>query len=140
MPLWLEHARNLAEGQRQLRLEEARASLPAALLLRVRHNLAGLRRERGSEEVGVEVAHGALQPDVEEVGEVGVRHIVVVGRVGQHRVEEGVRVRQARGGGMGDHGWGMGHGWGRIRRMGTDRSVVIRPSVGIRGLSEWDTD
>ena len=50
----------------------------------VRHELLGLRREHGGDHRGVDALEAAPQPHVEEVGEVGVADIVVVGRVGGH--------------------------------------------------------
>jgi hypothetical protein len=57
-------------------------ALVAAEALGGGHQLRVLGHEDRAEEVGVEVANGAPQPHVEEVGEGGVADVVVVGRVG----------------------------------------------------------
>ena len=82
-----EDALHLAEGEGQLLLEEAFARLKAPFAFGVGHDFARLGSERGGKEVRVEVAHRALEPDVEEVRQVGIGHVVVVGRVGQDGVE-----------------------------------------------------
>jgi hypothetical protein len=63
----------------------------------VDHGLLVFGRQRPPEGFGVEVAHGAPQPDVEEVGEVGVGDVVGVGRVNDDGVK--VPVREGQGGG-----------------------------------------
>ena len=99
-----EDAVHLLESLLQVLLKEALASLPAVRAVGVGHDLARFGGERGGEEFRVEMAHGALEPDVEEVGEVGVGHVVVVGRVGEHGVEVGFGVGELGGGGLGDGG------------------------------------
>ena len=62
-------------------LEEVPRPVPAAVTVLVGDQLLGLGDEHGGEEGGVDVLEGASQPDVEEVGEVGVADIVVVRRI-----------------------------------------------------------
>jgi hypothetical protein len=41
----------------------------------------------------VEMTHGSFEPDVEEIRDVGIQDVVVVGRIGDDRIETGVRPR-----------------------------------------------
>ena len=65
--------------------------------VRGRHELGGLRSHKRPEEIRVDRAERAAQPDVEEVGEVRVADVVVVGRIRR------------------DHAWAPHHRLGRIR-------------------------
>ena len=62
-------------------LEERLRAVLAVVAVRVGDELLGLRHEHRAQQVGVHAAQRAAQPDVEEVGEVGVADVVVVGRV-----------------------------------------------------------
>ena len=64
--------------------EELGGVLLSIVAVGVRHELLGLGREHGGDHRGVDSLQAAPQPHVEEVGEVGVADIVVVGRVGGH--------------------------------------------------------
>jgi hypothetical protein len=46
------------------------------------HKFIGFGGEGSSKDIQVSVAHGAVQPDIEEVGEVGVRDSIIVGWIG----------------------------------------------------------
>ena len=62
-------------------LEELLRAVLAVVAVRVGDELLGLRDEHRAQQVGVDAAQRAAQPDVEEVREVGVADVVVVRRV-----------------------------------------------------------
>ena len=64
--------------------EELGGVLLPVVAVGVRHELLGLRREHGGDHRGMDVQQAAPQPHVEEVGEVGVTDIVVIGRIRGH--------------------------------------------------------
>ena len=66
--------------------------------------LVYLVRQVGLAELGTDMANGALQPDVEEVGELRVVDVVVVGRVQHDGVHTARRDVQILGGAEGDIG------------------------------------
>ena len=84
----LEHPVRLGEGAgHHLLVGPARLVLAAAVPHCVRHRLLLLRRPLRGEVLRMEMPDGALEPDVEEVRDVGVGHVVVVGRIGDDGVE-----------------------------------------------------
>lgn len=117
----LEDALGLAGAPGHLLLVEDGGGLLGGLALAVAvggdDGLCFFRGEVGGVERGEDVLEGALVPDVEEVGQVCVRDVVVVGRVGDHRVErvvfEGEALCLAS-----DHGRGSSKGGGGAWRVG----------------------
>ena len=108
----LQHPPTLREDGRHALLVvpsgEGAGTLPASESRRVGDGLVLLVRELAAEQFGEDVASGALEPDVEEVRKLRVHHVVVVGRVHDHRVDAGVGdVIEAVGGfaGDGDRRW-----------------------------------
>ena len=61
--------------------EEAFGLLLAAMAIRRSDQLLGFGYGEGSKEIGKYWAQGTAQPDVEEVGEIGVADVVVVWRI-----------------------------------------------------------
>ena len=55
---------------------------------RVGHGFVVLVGQRRGEPIGVQVADGTLEPDVEEIGQLGVHDVVVVRRIEHHGVVE----------------------------------------------------
>ena len=91
----LQHPPRLGEGAaHQLLIVGVGLLLVTAVLARLRHRLAPLRRRRQREVFGMQVAEDALQPHVEERRQVGVVDAAVVRRIGDDRVEGLVGVEQ----------------------------------------------
>ncbi|RLE69063.1 MAG: hypothetical protein DRJ45_07105 [Thermoprotei archaeon] len=93
-PVGFEHSVNLAEGLGEEALEvfagDLLALFSAAPAGGVVDDLLVLGGEFGFERLGVEIAHGALEPDVEEVREICVGHVVVIGRIDDDGIEGGI--------------------------------------------------
>jgi hypothetical protein len=96
----LEHAVDFAESLGKHLLKSAHGVFRAACSAGVGHHFLGLWRERRSEKVGVKIANRALEPDVEKVRKVAVRHVVVIRWIGQHSVEEVVWPGKGSGGAL----------------------------------------
>jgi hypothetical protein len=120
----LEDPMDLAEGLGEHLLKAAPGLLHPACLARISHHLLGLGSEGGREQLRMEVADGALEPDVEEVREVAVGHVVVVGGVGDDGVEVVVGIGELGGGALAT--WGKSSTGGMpVRCM---KNVRDRPS------------
>jgi hypothetical protein len=83
-----------------------RPFLGTAIARGVGHRLALLRRRLCGEVLRVEMTDGALEPDVEEVRDVGVGDVVIVGRVRDDRIERGIGAGKRGGRAAGDGGAG----------------------------------
>jgi len=103
-----EQAAALAEGSRHLALVVLAGQLAGAAAQpgeagRVGHRLVLLACQRGGEPLWIVVPECPLEPNVEEVGELGVLDVVVVGRVDADQVDGVVReMREAAGVSLGD--------------------------------------
>jgi hypothetical protein len=74
--------RQAVHGLRHAVEEELLGLFLAAVAVRCGDQLFGLRNRERGEEVGKDGPQRPTQPDVEEVRQVGVADVVVVGRVG----------------------------------------------------------
>ena len=110
-------ATTLREYPRHAPLVVVRRERPRALLaleLRgVGDRLVLLVREAAREQLRVDVARGALEPDVEEVAQLRVHDVVVVGRVHDDDIDAGVS-----------------HVDERVRRLAQHRDVGSRVRAG----------
>ena len=79
-----------------LLVEAAGFVLAAVVPVRSNHRFVAFRGQLAAEVVRVEEANAALQPDIEEVGQVGIGDVVVVRRVGDNSVLALVQQRQTR--------------------------------------------
>jgi hypothetical protein len=90
-PVGLQHTVNLLEGLLHQPLVVPLGNLLALFFAAeaggVDHRLLIFGREQGLKRFGVQIAHNAPQPHIEKVRKVGIRHIIRIGRVDDHRVE-----------------------------------------------------
>jgi hypothetical protein len=90
-PVGLQHTVNLLEGLLHQPLVVFVGNLLALFFAPeaggVDHRLLVFGREQGLERFGVQIAHHTPQPHIEKVRKVGIRHIIRIRRVDDHRVE-----------------------------------------------------
>jgi hypothetical protein len=102
MPVGLQHTVNLLEGLLHQPLVVPVGNLLALFFAPesggVDHRLLLFGREHRLERFGIQIAHNAPQPHIEKVRKVGIRHIIRIRRVDDHRVEVLVRKGQRRSG------------------------------------------
>src|SRR5690348_2792782 len=92
-PFGLQHALGFLKSASHLFLkEDLRGLIVAVVPSTLLNYFSTFRGEWGSENIWIQEANTTLQPDVKEIGQIGIRYSIIIGRIANDSIKIAVRV------------------------------------------------